>query len=309
MKSITDNFSGETVLVTGARGFIGSQLCERLVQNGANVHAVSRSLVDDSQNSVHWWAGSLDDLNFVRDLISKIKPDYIFHMSGFVSGWREIEYVVEAYHSILTSSVNILTTGTETGCKKIVLAGSLEEPDDNDRIPSSPYAAAKWACRGYARMYRELYGTPVVNPKIFMVYGPGQWEQRKLIPYVTLSLLKNETPKLSSGRRAIDWVYIDDVVEGLIVLSKNNGLTGDSLDIGSGRKTTVREIVEKLVDITGSDVQPLFGDLDDRPMERVAVADPELTYKKTGWKPGISLDEGLTRTVEWYKKHLKEFIN
>ena len=298
-------FSGEKVLVTGARGFIGSHLCDRLLRNGAELHAVSRKSKDSLPEQIRVWVGSLSDLSFVGKIVSEVKPDYIFHLSGFVSGLRDAQYVIESYHSLLTSTVNLLTVATKTGCKKIVLAGSLEEPDEVSPVPSSPYAAAKWACRGYERMYHALYGTPVVNPRIFMVYGPGQREIRKLIPYVILSLLRNEVPKLSSGRRAIDWVFIDDVVDGLIHLAKNE--TFDRVDIGTGCTTTVKEIVEKLVAITGSDKRPVFGDLEERPLERVASADSENTFEKTGWKPVMSIDEGLRQTVSWYKDHLGEF--
>jgi UDP-glucose 4-epimerase len=218
---------------------------------------------------------------------------------------RELNIVLESYHSLLTSTVNILTAATEFGCKKVILAGSLEEPDYNDinPVPSSPYAAAKWAARGYATMFHKLYGTQIVNPRIFMVYGPGQRELRKLIPYVITTLLNNETPKLSSGSRAIDWIFIDDVIDGLITLVQSSVTAEDMIDIGTGKTITVKEIVRNIVSITGSTVSPEFGEVADRQLERVAVADPVANYRKTGWKPIVSIDEGLKRTVEWYKIH------
>ncbi len=301
-------FRGKKILVTGARGFIGSRLCEKLLNFDADIHGVSRKYSGSKSDPVQWRRGDLADIAFVKDLLNRIKPDYIFHLSGYVTGLRDAEILVDSYHSLLTSTINILTVATDTGCEKIVLAGSLEEPDETFPVPSSPYAAAKWAVRGYASMFRELYGTPVVNPRIFMVYGPGQREHRKLIPYVTLSLLKNEQPKLSSGRRAIDWVYIDDVIDGLLTLAQSERIPDGLIDIGSGIKTTVKEIVEELVTIIGASIKPVFGDLDDRPMERVTVADPVSTYEKIGWQPNTSIDEGLTRTVDWYRKHLKLFV-
>jgi len=303
-------FKNKKVLVTGARGFIGSNLCARLLQYNNEVHAVSRNDSVSNSDPIRWWNGDPADFEFVSDIFKSIKPDYIFHLSGYVSGLRDASVVIESYHSLLTSTINILTAATETGCEKIILAGSLEEPDPGIKnpIPSSPYAAAKWAARGYALMFHKLYGTPVVNPRIFMVYGPGQYETRKLIPYVTLSLLKNEQPKLSSGSRAIDWVYIDDVIDGLLTFAIVNNIPDDAVfDIGTGKKTTVKEIVEKLVTITGSSIQPLFGDMKDRPMERVVVADPQITYEKTGWQPNTFIDEGLAKTVKWYKRNLKEY--
>jgi UDP-glucose 4-epimerase len=305
------DFHNKKILVTGARGFIGSNLAARLLQYSAEVHAVSRNYSGIATDPIRWWNGELADVGFVKNLLKEIKPDYIFHLSGYVTGLRDAGIVVESYHSLLTSTVNILTAVTEIECKKIILAGSLEEPEPEEvsPVPSSPYAAAKWAARGYASMFGKLYGVPVVNPRIFMVYGPGQREYRKLIPYVTISLLKNDIPKLSSGRRAIDWIYIDDVIDGLIVHAVNEEVTNSPVDIGTGQKISVKEIVEKLVAITGSTIQPVFGDLEDRPLERVTSADPDATFQKTGWKPAVSIDEGLHHTVVWYKDHLKEIDN
>jgi UDP-glucose 4-epimerase len=303
--------SASRILVTGARGFIGSHLCSRLVKNNNSVYAITRSDQGSPDDSVTWLQGDLSDQSFVKTTVREIRPDYIFHLSGFVSGLRELNIVLESYHSLLTSTVNILAAATEFGCKKIILAGSLEEPDYNDIIPvpSSPYAAAKWASRGYAAMFYKLYGTPIANPRIFMVYGPGQRELKKLIPYVITTILKNESLKLSSGTRAIDWVFIDDVIDGLINIAQSSVTAEDIIDIGTGNTITVKELVRNIVSITGSTVIPEFGEIADRPLERVAVADPAATYRKTGWKPKVTIDEGLTKTVEWYKTRFNGLTN
>jgi UDP-glucose 4-epimerase len=171
-------------------------------------------------------------------------------------------------------------------------------------VPCSPYAAAKWAANGYARMFHALYDTPVVVARLFMVYGPGQRDLRKLIPYVTLSLLRGEPPKLSSGRRPVDWIYVNDVVIGLLNLGNAPGVDGAVVDLGFGELVTTREVVEILRDIIGGP-QPEFGALPERPMERVKTADVDATYRMIGWKPAVSLREGLKKTVEWYQSQLK----
>ncbi len=299
------SFAGANILVTGARGFIGSHLCERLQRSGADVYAVTRKRLEGDPESIRWIEGNLTDFPFVRRVLQDTRPDYIYHLSGYVTGLRDSGIVVESYHSLLTSTIHLLAATVDVECKKIVLAGSLEEPDQSG-IPGSPYAAAKWAARGYAEMFRELYGVRVVNPKIFMVYGPGQQEYRKLIPYVTLSFLRNRSPKLSSGRRAIDWIYIDDVVDALLLCAMSENSTIESFDIGTGNTTTVREIVELLAGISGSSLKPVFSDMEDRPMERVAVADPDSAFRAIDWKPKTDIRNGLERTVRWYEDHLDE---
>ncbi len=144
--------------------------------------------------------------------------------------------ILPTFHSNLASTVNLLTMAAETGCRRVVLTGSLAEPDpkNGELFPSAPYAAAKWASSGYARMFHALYQFPVVIARVFMVYGPAQQDLTKLIPYVTLSLLRGETPKITSGDRLVDWVYVSDVVEGFVALGQAPGIDGETLDLGSG---------------------------------------------------------------------------
>lgn len=300
----TKYFDKQTVLITGASGFIGSHLCKRLRKIGAVVHGVSRSKREDDSVSC-WWQAELDDEVTTKKLIEKVSPDIIFHLSSLVSGRRELSLVLPTLRDNLLSTVNLLVAGTEAKCSKIILTGSLEEAEGASTtvIPSSPYAAAKGAASTYARMFNALYETPVVTARLFMVYGPDQKDLTKLIPYVTLSLLRDEKPKLMSGKREIDWVYVDDVVDAYLSIASASGIEGETVDVGSGELRTVQQVVEQLGGIIAPSISPEFGDLRDRPMERVRVADVEQTFELTGWKPSTSLAQGLQNTVDWYRRH------
>lgn len=301
-------FSGKKILVTGASGFIGSCLCKNLLSLGAEVHGVSRTLQPNGSKDLHWWQGDLADIGKVRELLTKIKPGYIFHLASHNSGSRDLSLVLPTLHSNLISTVNLLTASTEAGCSRIVLIGSLEEPDSesSEIVPSSPYAAAKWCSSAYARMFYALYQTPVVNARVFMVYGPGQKDLLKLIPYVTLSLLRNNAPKISSGKREVDWIYVEDVVEGLVAIMQSPDLEGKTVDIGSGVLVPVRTVVEEISKIINAKVTPLFGAISERQMEQTRVAQIKKTYKMIGWKPTTSLEKGLEKTVHWYKENVNE---
>lgn len=300
-------FAGRKVLVTGASGFIGSHLCRRLRKLGAEVHGVSRS-ARVSDECVHWWKAELDDEDAVQRLLASVMPDTIFHLASFVSGKRELEYVVPALRSNLLSTVNLLKSATEAGCKRIVLTGSLEEPEGNavTATPASPYAAAKGAASAYARMFYALYATPVVTARLFMVYGPDQKDHNKLIPYVSLSLLRGKAPKLMSGTREVDWVFVDDVVDAYLVLATRPGIEGETIDVGSGELTPVRSVVEQIFRFAETDARPEFGGVADRPLERVRVADVARSFELTGWKPKTSLEEGLKKTVDWYRNNVTD---
>ena len=301
-------FSGQKILVTGASGFIGPHLCRRLCRSGADVHAISRKAYSSNENCPHWWHGDLTDISTVHNLLNTIRPDVIFHMAGRADGTRDLELVLPTFHSNLTTTVNLLTVATEIGCRRILLPGSLEEPDvaNTEVVPSSPYASSKWASSAYARMFHKLYKTPIVILRVFMTYGPGKQDTRKLIPYVVTSLLSGQTPKLSSGQRKIDWIYIDDVIDGLISAAQAPDVEGRMIDLGSGSLVSIQTIVKQLVNMTDSNLKPLFGTAPDRPMEQVRVANTANTRALIGWKPKTPLERGLKYTVNWYREASKE---
>jgi len=301
--------AGRRVLVTGANGFIGSHLCRRLCQDGADVHAVYRSQHIDSGTDQCWWQGDLADLAQVRQIFENTRPELIFHLASHVKGAPDLEHVIPTFRSNLQSTVNLLAVAAECNCPRVVLTGSLSEPDiDNgEKFPSAPYAAAKWASSGYGKMFHALYNLPVVIARVFMVYGPAQMDFTKLIPYVTLSVLEGRTPKISTGQRLVDWIYVSDVVEGFLGIAGAEGIDGGSVDLGSGSLVSIRSIVEQLTTLIGGVVSAEFGALRDRPLEPTRVARTEETFVQIGWKPKISLQEGLEHTVEWYREKMKSY--
>lgn len=294
------SLGGEHALVTGASGFVGSRLAARLLEADANVHAASRS--ERTSADVRWWMADVCDTEAARTLIQSVKPDFIFHLASHVTGSRGLDAVLPTLHANLLSTVNILLAATEVGCKRVVLAGSLEEPDGEDRepVPVSPYAAAKFAGNTYGRMFHSLHGLPVVTLRVFMVYGPAQPDETRLVPYVITSLLRGESPELSAGTRPVDWVYLDDVVEALLASATTEGVPGKTLDVGSGILTPVRDVVEEIVRLIRPSVAPRFGAVPERPNERIRVADVERTQALLGWAPRTPLSRGLAATVDWY---------
>jgi UDP-glucose 4-epimerase len=295
--------AGRSILVTGASGFIGSHLCRRLAAAGATVHAVSRESQPPSP-TLRWHVANLAEAAAVRTLVEETQPEIFFHLASHVAGSRALELVASTFEANLASTVYLLEAATANGCKRFVQAGSLEEGEDDEpsAVPASPYAAAKAAASSYARMFHALYETPVVVARLFMVYGPAQHDLKKLIPYVVLALLRGEPVKLSSGTRGVDWVYVDDVVEGLLRAALQEGLEGRRVDLGSGELVTVRGVVEKLFEQLAPSERPEFGDLADRPMEQVRVARVEETQKLLGWRPETSLNDGLAATIEYYRR-------
>jgi UDP-glucose 4-epimerase len=300
----TQELRGQKILITGASGFIGSHLRRRLCNNGNEVHGTSRRTPPNDGQGLRWWQGDLAQIETTREILKAAKPDVIFHLASQVLAARGMENVLPTFHSNLTTTVNILSAAAEMGCRRVILSNSLEECDGKEPVPSSPYAAAKWASGGYARMFHALYQLPVVILRMFMVYGPAQQDLKKLIPYVTLSLLRGEAPKLTSGLREIDWIYVDDVVDALVTAACAPGIEGRTIDVGSGKLVSIRAIVEHLVQLSNPQLEPAFGAVSDRPLEQVRVADTAESYARLGWTPKTSLTDGLERTVRWYREQV-----
>lgn len=292
------SLAGVRVLVTGARGFLASPLRAQLERAGAEIHALSRQPPAETDGA-RWWQAVCDDLEAAHDLFAEIRPEVVYHLAGDVGAAPDAARVLPTFRSLLTSTVHVLSEALETGCRRVVLAASLTEPDDAPEFatPGSPYAAAKWAASGYGRMFQSLYGLEVVSVRPFMTYGPGQ-AASKLVPSVIRAFLARERPCLSSGDSESDWVFVDDVVEGLLSAATVSFPGPASIDLGSGRLASIREVVETIRSLMGTDIAPLYGALPDRPFERSRRADLTDARKRLGWQPRTALRDGLARTIE-----------
>jgi UDP-glucose 4-epimerase len=301
-------FIGQKALVTGANGFIGAHLCRRLLEQGAEVHAVYRTQLPSNLAVHRWWQADLADLAQAKRIVAEANPDVIFHLASHVKGAPDLEHVLPTFHSNLQSAVNLLTIAAQSNCRRVILTGSLAEPDfeNGEKFPVAPYAAAKWASSGYARMFHALYKTPVVIARVFMVYGPAQIDLTKLVPYAVLSMLQGKRPKISSGGRLVDWIYVSDVVDGFLALAERPGIDGATLDLGSGSLVSIHDLLREMAGIIGEGASAEFGALADRPMEPTRIANVAESSARIGWNPQVSLREGLTRTVEWYRRALEQ---
>jgi UDP-glucose 4-epimerase len=298
----------QRVLLTGASGFIGRHLCDRLLRDGVEVHAVGRRRPENLTSEIRWQSADVGDLDAFRDAWGKARPDVVYHLAGAVTGDRSMDAVIPTLRANLEGTINAFLLAAESGCDRVIVTGSMEEPPPSDarRIAGSPYAAAKLAARSYACMFHALYSLPVVWLRVFMVYGPGRQDYTRIIPYTVLSLLQGNRPRLSSGERMVDWVFVEDVVEALVAGSTAaDTAVGNIIDVGSGHLTSIRSVVEQLAAISGASITPEFGALPDRPLENQGAADLHDAQRLLQWTPRVTLAEGLKKTVEWFRAQEK----
>jgi UDP-glucose 4-epimerase len=293
-------FAGRRILVAGAGGFLGRHLVRRLGEAGAEVLAVSKSSQGQEVGKVRWCRGDMRDPVAVRAMFREIDPEIVYQLCGHPNGSRDLRLVLPTMESDILTTVNLLLTAVEHPVDRFITTASLEEPAEGEP-PNCPYAAAKMSSVAYARMFHLLYHAPVVILRPFMTYGPDQPET-KVISYMIQSLLKGEAPNLSSGERMVDWVYIDDVIDGFLAAATVAGVDGSTFDLGTGEMVSIQEVAIKLASLIQSGVNPVFGALPDRPFERVRAADTYTAKLKLGWQATVQLDEGLRLTVDSSKK-------
>ncbi|MFI6293690.1 NAD-dependent epimerase/dehydratase family protein [Nonomuraea sp. NPDC050790] len=291
-------WQGTRALVTGASGFIGSHLARRLELLGAEVHAVSRRPRPRTGAEI-WHRCDLREAGPTADLLGTIRPGLIFHLASEVTGTRDVGMVRAMLDGNLVAAVNLLTAAAGQPVK-LVFAGSVEELRSADCVPHSPYSAAKSAASIYARLFHHLWSVDVSVLRIAMVYGPGQRDTAKLVPYVTTELLNGRAARIGSGSRLVDWIYIDDVIEAFIAAAESDRAAGGMYDVGSGVGVSIRDTVELLHRLAASPLTPQYGALPDRRLERAHIADLGPTGAALGWQPRTPLVDGLKNTIAWY---------
>ncbi|HXG46893.1 MAG TPA: NAD-dependent epimerase/dehydratase family protein [Methylomirabilota bacterium] len=292
--------AGRSVLVTGGSGFLGRHLARRLAEGGARVEATwfRHPPAAELPAAIRWQQADCRDLDTVRRLFDATRPEIVYHLCGAPNAARDLTLVHALVASDLIPTLNVLVVAAERKVRRLITTASLEEPEPGE-APSSPYAAVKVCNAAHARMLHRLYQLPVVTLRPYMTYGPGQAEN-KVVPYLVRHLLAGQPPELGDGERGVDWIYIDDVIDGFIAAATASGVEGQTIDLGSGVLVPIRVVAEMLVELTGATVQPRFGARPARPFERVRVADVAAAATHLHWRPRVPLRAGLARTVAWW---------
>jgi len=313
------NLTGSHVLVTGGAGFIGSHLTERLLEMGAYVTVFDRfdrfyrgkeSNLVAASNSPGFRLIEGDILD--RDkLDSAMKDvDVVFHEAGQAGVGFSIENPRATNDVNVDGTLNVLWSARKNGVKRLVNASSssifgkpdyLPMDESHPAHPTSPYGVSKLAAEQYARVFHKVYGMYVVSLRYFSVYGPrGRPDQ--VIHRFTEELAQDRPPLISGdGSHTRDFTHVSDVVAATTSAAESEGIGGEVFNIGFGKRTSISELAEKLIALMGRNgkVRPLYveeskGDFPD------TQADNRKAQKLLGWRPKVSLDEGLKDYVEWY---------
>jgi nucleoside-diphosphate-sugar epimerase len=292
------SFSDVRVLVTGATGFVGTNLCQSLRQLGAQVVGLGLpdSLTPDADLD-SFLPADLTSEAAARHAVETVQPEIVFHLAGQVDTRQSPEAVIPTLTHNLLAAVHLMNSLVGSRCRRVVMVTSSESPPAG-HAPNSPYAASKLAVAAYAGMYSESFGLPVVIARPHLVFGPHQAPD-KLVPYLISCGLQNVPPRLSSGRRLCDPVYVKDVARALLHLALADGAPGQTVDIGGGTAITVAETAAHVLSLTGSAQSLVFGAFPDRAGERPQVADLTAIRALTSWSPRWSFDQAVRETIDW----------
>jgi UDP-glucose 4-epimerase len=313
---------GTTVLVTGADGFIGSHLVERLAADGARVRAFclynsrgSAGWLDEADPAIRAGLdirlGDIRDARFVEAATDGV--EVVFHLAALIA----IPYSYVAAESFVDTNVrgtlNVLEAARRAGVRRLVQTSTSEVYGTPDQLPirethplnaQSPYAASKVAADQLALAFHRSYGLPVVVLRPFNTFGPRQSE-RAVLPTMLRQLLSGR-PEIHLGRLDTrrDLTFVADTVDGFVRAGTAPGIEGQTVQLGTGRAVSVGELFEIARGLTGADAAPILDAARLRPDASevlVLQADASLAREVLGWEARTDLEAGIARTLEWMR--------
>jgi len=306
------------VLITGAAGFIGANLVRKFIQLNAGVHILVRSSsdkwrIEDILKDVKGHCVDLMDYEALEKAVSGIKPDIIIHTAvygGYIFQ-KDINKIMQAN---IIGTVNLLNACSKRGFELFINTGTSSEygrknspiKEDDALEATGSYGISKAAASLYCQTVARSKGRPIITLRLFSPYGYYE-ESARLIPSVIISCLRDENPRVSSPEPVRDFVFIEDVADAYVrAIGAAEKAAGEIFNIGYGRQYSVGEVVAKIIKVMGNDVKPEWGSVQKRADEPgIWQADVSKAKNILGWEPGHSLDEGLAKSIAWFRENMR----
>jgi len=320
-------WSNKKVIVTGAGGFIGSHLSERLVREGARVRAFlhynSRNdwgllelLPKEILQEIEIFTGDIQDPFAVKKAISGC--DVVFHLASLIA----IPYSYIAPQSFVTTNVlgavNVMEASLRQGVEVVVHTSTSEVYGTAQYVPidekhplqgQSPYSASKIGADKIAESYYRSFNLPVATIRPFNTYGPRQ-SARAVIPTIITQVLTKDSLKLGDLTPTRDMNFVYDTVEGFLKVASTKEAIGEVINIGSGQEISIGDLAKKIMKLIGKDIPIITEEVRKRPSKsevRRLLADNTKAKEILNWQPRYSIEQGLKITIDWIKQHLDKY--
>ncbi|MDD1667627.1 MAG: SDR family NAD(P)-dependent oxidoreductase [Methanomicrobiales archaeon] len=306
------------VLVTGAHGFIGSHLTRALLEEGYGVGVLHRESSDlrrirDLEGRLSHHIADLRDPASVQAAVAEAHPDALVHLATYYAVEHRPDEVGVMMDTNVKGTVALLEASREAGVSLFLNAGTCavyREKDtplmETDPVsPQNLYALTKLQAEEACRFYSDRLGVPAATLRLFPPYGPAD-NERRLIPYVIRSIIAGEEVRLTSGTQRWDFVYVEDVVAAFVAAMKRPeaAASAGTMNVGTGDPWAVRDLVTRLAGLTGEKARLLWGAIPHRKNEVWYNSGSwGLIRSVLGWEPRVSLDDGLERTIAWFRDH------
>ncbi|NQS89726.1 GDP-mannose 4,6-dehydratase [Patescibacteria group bacterium] len=315
--------NNKKILITGSTGFIGANLLHRLVHSSNDIHIILRKTsniwrISDIIDKVNKHFCDLTDRKSTKKLVSKINPQIIFHLAIY-GGYPFQREFIKIITTNFIGTVNLLDACVEAGFECFVNTGSSSEygiknkpmSESNLLEPINDYGVAKAAATLYCQTVGRRESLPIFTLRLFSPYGYYE-EPTRLIPYLIAACLKKKDLKLTNPYAVRDFNFIEDVIGAYIktVNQKENILPGDIFNVGNGEQRSVQEIFKLVKKLTGYRKEPHWGKVKIRDSDkaRIWIADNSKIKKIIGWKPQYTIENGLRKTIDWFKEYLNLYV-
>jgi nucleoside-diphosphate-sugar epimerase len=306
-------------LVTGGAGFIGSHLCEELVRRGERVRVVDSLITGKRQNLAHlpqveFMHGDLADIDVARRAVQDV--EYVLHQAAIPSVPRSVEDPLTSNRANIDASLNILVAARDAGVRRLVYAGSSSAYGNSEVLPKvetmptaplSPYALQKLVAEQYCQMFTTLYKFETVTIRYFNVFGPRQDPSSPYSGVISLfisALCDGRRPTIyGDGEQTRDFTYVANVVDGVLRACQAPAASGEVINVATAGRISLNQLFAIVKREVGSSLEPVYSDPRAGDV-RDSQADINKAQRLLGYAPIVSFEEGLGRTVKWYRESM-----
>lgn len=321
MEEYLKYYKGKTILVTGGAGAIGSNLCRRLAELGAQV-----IILDDLSASERWNVPSMPGILFVEgDILDEVKlkrvfferPQIVFHLAAFFANQNSVDHPERDLMVNGLGTLRVLEYSILTSVERFIYASSgcsiygsesplpLREEFMSMHL-STPYQITKMLGELYCNFFYNHYGLKVVKPRFFNSYGPGEvpGQYRNVIPNFIYWAMKGlPLPITGTGEETRDFTYVGDIVDGLLRAGYFESAIGQEFNLASGKETKIIDLANMINELTGNKAGIRFASRRKWDTKSRLLASVERARKLIGYEPTTSIEEGLRKTIQWFREN------